>query len=164
MRILYCYTRPHPRSVASVEAFAGPHVEYVGVLGDLMGYWKAVSKRWVGQEALAVIEHDIEIHEGVMPGFLECKQPWCAFAYEISAPGNWTARALGCTRYSAEAQRAAPADVIEAVPHSCSRCSGKPGCWAHIDGQIAQALEETGLSVHEHRPPVTHWNKAIRTE
>jgi hypothetical protein len=163
MRILYCYTRPHPRSVASIEAFGGPHVEYVGVLGDLLGYWKAIRERWTGAEALMVIEHDIEIHEGTVRSFLECGQPWCAFAYEMSAPGNWTARALGCTRYSAEAQRMAPADVIEAVPHSCSRCDGKPGCWAHLDGQIAEALETAGITVHEHRPPVTHWNKAIRS-
>jgi hypothetical protein len=150
--------------VASLEAFAGPHVEYVGALGDPLAYWNAILERWNGEEALMVIEHDIEIHEGVVPGFRECEQPWCAHAYEITTPGNWTTRALGCTRYSAEAQRIVPPDTILAVAHSCSRCDGKPGCWAHIDGQIAQALEEAGVSVHEHRPPVTHWNKAIRRE
>jgi hypothetical protein len=151
MRILCCYTYLHPRTEWSLYHYA-PKAEMVGVVWDGFRYAREIAARWDGTEDLVTVEHDIEIHEDVIAQFSRCREPWCTFPYLIM-PGRLLDDGLGCARFTADAQRAVPFSELDAIPASCGRCEGKPGCWAHLDTRIAQAMAAHGVKVHVHGPP-----------
>src|SRR5215469_3613831 len=111
-----------------------------------------------GGDDLAVVEHDIEIHAGVLPAFASCPEPWCVFPYEVTGRGTWLDWGLGCTRFRLAAQRAVPVAAIEAQPGSCPECSlpAVPGCWRHLDQKIFAAMTAAGIGRCVHWPAVTH--------
>jgi hypothetical protein len=120
-------------------------------------YWQEIGKRWDGSDDLLIIEHDTEIHDQVVPQFLECPEPWCVFAYEYGPkwPGHLIDNALGCTKFSAELQDTYPTDRIAA---EVSAMDGMPPVpfWHSCDLYIRRTLTRGGLKPHQHRPLVTH--------
>lgn len=154
MRVLCCYTSLHPASRASLAAHA-PGAELADVSGDPFGYWREISARWDGSQDLITVEHDIEIHAGVLDGFSACPEPWCVYPYPVFGD-RWLDFGLGCTRFAVAAQQAAGVAAIEAMPGECELCGGAPGCWRHADCRIALAMHAAGIRRHVHWPAVTH--------
>lgn len=185
MRILCCYATLHPATADALSRFA-PDAELVDVAGDDGDYWRAIMSRWTGEDDLLIVEHDIEIHAGVLPQLEACREPWCVFPYPLN--GYMADRCLGCTRFSATLQRQVTPEQIQAgrrtwlvaadsapvthigditggvtVTSVPCRC-GDPGmvpCWRHIDELIWRALAgpvklAAPFRPHVHAPPVTH--------
>jgi hypothetical protein len=74
---------------------------------------------WTGEDDLVIIEQDIEIHGDVLASFASCRQHWCAYSYFLRV-GETTcplAESLGCTKFSAELQRACPPELIADKHH-----------------------------------------------
>ncbi len=164
---VFCaFTSLHPAAATALAQYA-PETEFADVAGDDFAYWREIGKRWDGTSALILVEHDIEIHAGVLSAFSDCASPWCVFPYEISQRGMWLDRGLGCTRFTAECQKLVTTTEIQQVYGACHTCdpaqtgANLPGCWRHIDGKIAAALESRGLRACVHEPPVTHHNQNI---
>ena len=170
MRVLCAYSNLRPRTRKALEQYA-PQADFVDVSGDDLAYWRAICERWTGEDDLLVVEHDIEIHDQVIPEFEACGEPWCSFAYKLWEPDVWCYNALGCTKFSAALQREvstgeiqqiqaqwlAPSlnaagdveynpEIMPATADAQCRCGGKgsPPCWRHIDMKIADTLEGRG--------------------
>jgi hypothetical protein len=150
---------------------------------DSQGYWRQFARRWESGGDLIVIEQDIGIHEGVIPEFSACPEPWCAF--QVNIAGGLSARGLGCTKFSQEIRgKVTVQDIMCPVPHlDDSRCGGvycgawSPGmsachnrhrgcrdcgsfCHRHLDGPVCDALKLIGGldEPHVHYPPVRHFH------
>jgi len=155
MQILSCYTSVCPPARWAMAAHA-PEAQTVDVRNSPFAYWHEISKRWGQGTDLVTIEHDIEIHENVMPTFRSCTGLWCVFPYEIHERGQWLDFGMGCTRFRAEAQTLVSTETISSKPGSCFICKGEPGCWMHIDCKIYWAMTEAGIERCVHWPEVTH--------
>lgn len=139
--VLCCYTTLHPKTAASLP----PAAHLVDVSGDPYGYWHEIDARWSGESDLLVVEHDIELHAGVIPGVARCSSGWCTYPYRGRPDhGNIETMALGCTRFSAALQRRVPFPQRQQ--------------WWSLGGQIALTLVDgCGLAPCVHEPPVAHW-------
>src|SRR6266516_3894602 len=106
MRIACFYTELHPVCVAALPT--GTELVWTGDGDD--HYWNELTKRWDGHDDLLIIEHDIEIHDDVIPQLQACPSAWCTFPYEYGPrwPGHTITDALGCTRFTAQLQRDHP--------------------------------------------------------
>ena len=168
------YTRVHPRTRAAL-ARCSRHTVYRQLAGDL-GYVELLSRLWAACEALVIVEHDIEIHEQVLPGFEECPEPWCTFPFGRLLPGphsRWDGAgwgpgiplleaSLGCVRWSAALMEAEPDLMTEVAAFSVD---GKPpGHWQSLDCAIAVILRQRGYAVHVHHPEVLHHHYLERWE
>jgi hypothetical protein len=138
-----------------------PGAQFVGTAADDFAYWDEIAARWGRGEDLMIVEHDVEVHDQVLPQFRECSGVWCSFPYEILAAGHWLESGTGCVRFTAAVQDLVSAAEIAAVSASCGRCQGQPGCWAHIDVRIALAMAAHDVQVHAHAPPVSHWKQGL---
>ena len=147
MRVLCCYTDLHPDTARALSRYA-PQAEFAGVSGDQFAYWHQIRARWDGADDLVVVEHDVEIHAGVIDGFAGCDQPWCVFPYVIGPHGELCEVGLGCTRFSAALQQQVTVDEVT------RRVGEYP--WSHVDDRISGLLIDLGISNHIHHPPVTH--------
>lgn len=123
-----------------MQRFA-PDAQFVSLRGDgdtaygaLLAYW------WLSRESFVVVEHDIAIHDTVLPQFEECQQPWCTFPY--SGGHELLTNGLGCARF-AGSFTSAHRDVADALTASP---------WWCLDTVIAEALG----APHVHQPPVSH--------
>ena len=117
-------------------------------------YQSLMEAEWQRPGDLVVIEHDIGIHAGVMPGFRDCPEPWCGHPYAI---GEQLLVCLGCTRFRAELKTAVPDlfTMIDALPFD-----GAPARdWRRMDVRLAAVLNMAGYKVHRHDPPVTHYHE-----
>jgi hypothetical protein len=162
--IVVPYTRLHPRTRAAL-----PEADFVRLdRNDPRSYWKFLATLWPLTRPLLIVEHDVEIHEEVLPGFDSCPEPWCTFPFARSLPGphsSWTGsewgpgialltKSLGCVRFSAELLSSEPDLIDELGDRSLG---GMPaGHWKRLDDGIAVLLEERGYNVHVHAPEVTH--------
>ena len=159
-RILCCYTRGDPvndgrfhvhnsrtEAMDSIRAHA-PQADLIDVTGDDLAYWREIRARWDGTDDLVIVEHDIQIGPDTIGSLVSCDKPWCVFAYDIFGVKRIT-NALGCTRFSAELQRAVPLELVEKRFEVCGNCDGK-GCWWHIDAALADELENAGFASHVH--------------
>jgi hypothetical protein len=155
MTVLCCYTSLHPATRRALSEHA-PGAELADVTGDRFAYWREIAARWNGTDDLVTVEHDIEIHAGVLPGFEACPGLWCVYPYEIHQRGTWLDFGLGCTRFRAQAQRLVSGQAIQGKPGTCENCQGAPGCWTHLDCKIYWAMTEGGLERCVHWPAVTH--------
>lgn len=161
LRVLCCYTdlRPGTRAALAVHA---PAAELVDVSGDPFAYSAQLTSRWDGTAALVVVEHDIVIHDAVMPAFAACPEPWCLYPYWLRPGGPWLAHGLGCARFTAAVQRLVPAaELLAPRSAGCEVCAWagspvRPGCWRHVDACVAWALDAAGVRPHVHQPGVGH--------
>jgi hypothetical protein len=148
VRVLCAYA-PSLATTLSLERYA-PSAEYVDVGGDEYAYSRVLGERWDGAEDLVVVEHDIELHAAVIPVFDVCSEPWCAFPYRMNVNTPPKCVALGCARFTAEAQRAVPFADVLAQPVTVN------GSWRYLDTAVAQAFAKAGIECHVHQPPVRH--------
>jgi hypothetical protein len=154
MIVLCCYTAIKLATLDALEKYSFDNVHYVCVEDDPFGYWREIKARWNGKEDLVVVEQDVEIHDTVLTDFMECKEPWCCFSYQIFGQRNCSV-GLGCTKFSAQLQQEISLDVLTERFARCEFCEGK-GCWWHLDGPILQLLQSKGYNQHIHQPEVTH--------
>jgi hypothetical protein len=165
--VLVPYTRLHPRTGAALERYRD--TTYVQLdPDDDRHYWAVLAEWWDRGEAFVIVEHDIEIHGGVLGEFEACPEPWCTFPYARLLCGphsSWSVEAwgpgiplldksLGCTRFSAELVRA-EWDLLDRLGE-WSIGGSPPGHWKRLDDGSAVLLHERGYQVHVHHPEVTH--------
>lgn len=174
MNILFCHAgKPHPKALAAAKKYA-PGVKIMDTSGSDFAYWEAIAEHWKGEEDLVLIEQDIEINPYVIASFDTCEHDWCSYRY--SAPGvfNWSlAESLGCTKFSANAQRLVPADDIAGSTLTIWAGHKIPShgriVWDRIDWRISTHLKASQFAVHVHgnvkhyHPyPATHVNKIVQ--
>jgi hypothetical protein len=117
-------------------------------------YQTLLEAEWQRPGDLVVIEHDIGIHAGVMPGFDACPEPWCGHAYNIAGRDLVC---LGCTRFKASLKAAVP-DLftrIDALPFD----GLNPRDWRRLDVRLAGVLQCLGYAPHTHTPTVEHYHE-----
>lgn len=142
MRVCCFHYDLHPDTAAALP----PGAELVPTPDDY-DYWRELARRWDGSDDLVVIEHDIVIHDQVIPQFAACGSPWCTFPY-FYGPDHDPSRVVyetpGCAKFSADCQRRFPLPPVSAP-------------WPQVDGILCNLLRvENGLSACQHRPWVTH--------
>lgn len=135
----------HPRCEQALARYA-PEAEmfYLGNRPD--AYHDLLVELWAADEAFLLVEHDIEIHERVVPEMEACSEPWCTWPYGIGWPPRPVDSALGCTRFSA--------DLITAVPDLMSSLPVRD--WRRQDCEINPRLRREGFAPHVHVPEVKH--------
>jgi hypothetical protein len=121
---------------------------------DDAAYWALLADAWRRPGDLAIVEHDIGIHDGVMPGFEACREPWCGHPYLI---GVQLLICLGCTRFTAELKAAEP-DLLDVVGEDAT--AGMPAKnWRRLDVRILDEMRRRGYAQHRHDPPVAHYHQ-----
>ena len=116
-------------------------------------YQSLLEREWAAPGDLVIVEHDIGIHSGVLPGFADCREPWCGHAYPI---GEQLLVCLGCTRFREELKTSVP-DLftrIDALPYDGSPARD----WRRMDVRLAGVLRGLGYEPHTHNPPVEHYH------
>lgn len=157
--ILIPYTRLHAATARLANQHARGHLKVRIAPGDDAAYWRLLAESWnaTGTD-LVIIEQDIGISAGVLPGFANCRRPWCGHPYDI---GGRLLICLGCTRFTVELQRAEP-DLLEAVGEIGN--DGLPAKdWRRLDVRLADELERRGYARHRHDPPVHHYHRYAHT-
>lgn len=152
MRVV-CPYRPtvHYLTRDSLTAHA-PWVEYLQVSDSPEGYWTILAGLWAAAETFTVIEHDVELHSEVIPGFIECPELWCVFPY-LGPPGSKLTfdSALGCVRFRRELMIEHP-DALPGMMH----LQAPHRDWRRLDSSIAHELRQRGYTAHVHEPAVRH--------
>jgi hypothetical protein len=136
----------HPLTEQSLAKYApDAEMHYVGTRHD--AYRELLEEVWRDGESFLVVEHDIELSEGLVEGFAACSEPWCAAKYVVgSDPNGFIETSLGCTRFSAE--------LLAAVPNAISGLPVRD--WRRIDCELSPRLRGAGYAPHVHSPPVRH--------
>lgn len=161
MRIVCPYAGPvRPAVQDAIRRFA-PTTAFVEMNG-LFGYAELFLRNWTGQDDFVIIEHDIVIHESVVPSFLGCPEMWCTYSYPALGGRLEASRSLGCTKFSAELQRMIhPSEFIFAdnrTDWALCECRGA-GCWRELDVRLDRALSKRyAFDVHVHGR-VTHMHE-----
>jgi hypothetical protein len=154
VRVLCCYTDLRPETKAALP----PGTELAWTGADDFAYWREITARWDGTDALVIVEHDIEIHEQVIGQFAACPAPWCTFPYFYGPdrdPSRVMYQALGCAKFSAQCQRDFPAGQIAASVSARDGTPPRPP-WHSCDTYICRALLHAGIATCLHEPWVTH--------
>jgi hypothetical protein len=144
VRVVCPYTSLHPLAEQALADYA-PLADCLE-LHEADDYYKLLCELWAAGEAFLVVEHDIEIHEGVLPALETCPEPWCLYGYGGPTPEHLFIGSLGCTRFSAALLTAVPA-LMTALPVRH---------WQRLDCEILPALRTAGFEPHVHEPPVLH--------
>lgn len=160
LRVVVPHTEMHPLTDRALHRWA-PSAERIDVSTSETAYWELLAGLWAAGEPFAVIEHDIEIHEHVIPSFVDCPQPWCVFPYvwrwgftpspALSDVEGLLTQALGCTRFGAACLKAHP-DLLDHM----GRRETTRSDWAHLDILLACQLRARGYTPHAHLPEVRH--------
>jgi hypothetical protein len=153
VRVIVPHTRLDERTVALLDAHAPG---WAGIELDPArpdAYQALLAAEWDRPGDLMLVEHDIGIHAGVVPGFEDCPELWCGHAYPI---GEQMLVCLGCTRFRHE--------LKQAVPDLCNRIDSLPfdgspaRDWRRMDVRLAGVLQGLGYAPHTHNPPVEHYH------
>ena len=153
--ILLPYTRLHPATARLANRHAEGYIRVRLDPADMAAYWKLLAAAWMEPGELVIVEHDIGVHAGVIPGFAACPEPWCGFPYPLDR-GVMLA-CLGCTRFSAGLKAAEP-DLLEVTGKVTG--DGLPAKdWRRLDVRIGDELKRRGYVMHVHEPPVKHFHK-----
>lgn len=154
MRVVVPYVgaSPHPATLASVAAHSADVELHRIDETDGQGYWRLLDELWRGPSDLVIVEHDVELHEDVLPSFERCSRPWCTFPYRIfnerqQREGTAT-MALGCVRFRGWLRRR---DV-----ELWQRFERRH--WQRLDAELATRLHLDPFTTTAcvHAPPVTH--------
>jgi hypothetical protein len=137
-----------------------PQAERVDVSGDGQAYWRLLCELWAAGKDVAIVEHDVELHHGVLPQFSACPEPWCLFAHEVWLPpervGASPRRAaaffpfqLQCTRFRAPLLRK-HSDIVSRLQGACRH-------WMGLDVHIGVELQRRGVpGPHVHQRAIRH--------
>lgn len=154
--ILLPYTRLHPATARLANRHAPGHVRVRLDPADREAYWRLLAQAWGEPGDLAVIEHDIGVHAGVIPAFAGCPEPWCGFPYQL-ARGIGVRACLGCTRFAGRLKAAGP-DLLDVVGDVTG--DGLPRRdWRRLDVRIGDELTRRGYALHVHEPQVAHYHR-----
>lgn len=154
MKIVVPYVDLRDETVEALSAHAGGHdIHYVDVSDSDAAMWETWQWVWEAREDVLWVEHDIEIHEHVIPQVSECPEPWCTFAYPYAFGNSDPYHGTGCVRVRAELMRAVP-DLWRRVaarsgPHHPEKH------WCSLDGFMQIELSPNYVQ-HKHDPPVGH--------
>lgn len=155
MKIVVPHT-PTGLAAETVEALhahaAGHDIHYVDVSDhdeQLYELWLAL---WAACEDVVVVEHDIEIHAGVLEGFAACPNPWCSFGYRYAHFGVY--HGTGCVRIRSTLMTATPNLIKNVSLHQNQQ--HPPRHWCSLDAFMQHELGERGFEQCRHEPPVTH--------
>ncbi len=162
LRVIVPWTRLHDATIRSLNKHA-PHYERVELdASDDDAYWRLLCELWSAAEPFVLVEHDMEIHAGVIETFESCRRDWCVFPYEgpphPMAPRNRVFRcALGCVRFRPPVMHAHP-NLIQSLAEGQTLIFGRYANtdWNRLDSQIASLLFQRGVRACEHEPWVTH--------
>jgi len=127
---------PHPLTVAALDRYAPGWEQVPLAVDDVFAYCEALRRLWTAGEDFVLIEHDIEIHAGVLPSFDSCPRPWCGHGY---ARASAWAGANGCTRFRSSALTGG------FVP---------PTPWWAVATAVGELLVVAGHRLHLHDPMV----------
>lgn len=153
MRVIIPFTRLDPRTARLADEHLPGHHRVRITAGDDTGYWRVLLGEWRRTGGLLVVEHDIGVHEDVLPQTAVCPRHWCAFPYQVAGTVQ---PALGCTRFSA-ALKATEPDLLDVVGQVSG--DGLPaGDWRRLDVRLAAELQARGYRMHVHSPPVRHFH------
>lgn len=153
--ILVPYTRLHPATSRLLNRHAPSHWRVRLDPADMSAYWSLLDAVWREPGDLVIVEHDIGISAGVVPGFTACPRPWCAHAYPLD--GGVVLACLGCTRFTA-ALKAAEPDLLDVVGEVTG--DGLPARdWRRLDVRILDELRKRGYERHQHEPSVKHYHR-----
>lgn len=143
MKVLAPFVRMDYRTAIALGRYIPEdRLETIYTGADDYAYWHAVYSRWTGEQDLMIVEHDIEIHEGVYESLRDCPEPWCSFSYK-AAPLDGVkctdlSTGFGCAKFSAEAQR-----LTKDFPKS-------PQVWDIIDRETIRLMGAIGMQPHVH--------------
>lgn len=152
--VLVPYTRLHPAAARLLNRHAPGHRREKIDPADYEAYWRLLAHWWREPGDLVVVEHDIGLHAGVLPGFETCVRSWCAHPYRLHRE---TRACLGATRFTAALKYVQP-DLLDAVgADTCGEAPAK--VWWRLDVRIEAELQRRGYRVHEHQPPVAHYHR-----
>lgn len=145
----------HPLTRSALERFT-PACEYVALGSNPTAYWSLLDRLWPQRESFVLVEHDVEIHEGVLRALTYCPKPWCVFPYAGPAnygPGGGVLfdQALGCTRFRSS--------LLVTSPGVISGIDAKSHDWRGLDARVAGALRSLGHRPHVHWPEVLHHHR-----
>lgn len=154
MRVVCPFT-PGKRSLLTVGALArfAPDALYVNVAANPSAYWELLAELWRDGENFVIVEHDVEIHEGVIAGFKACREPWCLYPYFGPTLFDVMTRSLGCTRFSSRLIETRP-DLMDQVGGHTDNLAQKD--WRRLDTLVCHYLGLAGHEPHVHEPPVLH--------
>lgn len=152
--VLVPYTRLHPATARLLNRHAPGHRRVRLDPADVTAYWALLAEQWRTPGDLLIVEQDIGIHAGVVPGLTACREPWCGHPYPI---GEQLLVCLGCTRFTAELKAAEP-DLLDVVGEDGT--GGLPARhWQRLDVRILDELRHRGYWQHRHDPPVRHYHR-----
>lgn len=118
-------------------------------------YWQLLANLWSAAEDFVLVEQDIVPHDGVLPAFSDCREPWCTFAYPYDKFGLY--HGSGCVRYRHALMRLEP-DLIERVAETNGGDLHPSKHWCTLDAFTQMHLTSRGYQQHHHEPPVEHLN------
>jgi hypothetical protein len=153
LRVVCPYTNLRKETREALERYA-PQVEFVDVSSDEQALWRLWKEVWADCQDTVFVEHDIVIHEGVIPAFENCKDVWCTFAYPYAFGNNDPYHGTGCVRFRAELMADFP-DLWDIV----GKMSGPhhpPGHWCSLDGYSQVTLWAAEYHSHQHDPACKH--------
>lgn len=155
MKIVVPFTNLRDETVEALHRHAAGHdVHYVHVGDRDEQMWEMWRDLWAAGEDVVVVEHDIVIHERVLPEFEACPEQWCTFGYPYAFGNANPYHGTGCVRFRSE--------LIAAVPDLWDRVAVREGPhhpykhWCSLDGFSQLELWPLGYSNHRHEPPVGH--------
>lgn len=155
MTVLVPYTRLHPATSRLLNRHAPSRWQVRLDPADMSAYWSLLAAVWREPGDLTVIEHDIGIHAGVIPGFAACPEPWCGFPYALDR--GVLLACLGCTRFTGQLKAAEP-DLLDVAGEVTG--DGLPARdWRRLDVRVSDELRKRGYSMHVHSPSVRHYHK-----
>lgn len=146
IRTRYFWTKEFPEAVEALPKGA----KKVWVGEDRFSYWKALKAEWTGKSDLLIVEHDIVLHDDVLPQLQDCEKDWCTFPYHSVVSSLLLSGSLGCTRFSANMQRAFPDFPERSHWESCAVE------WQSLDGFLWRYFTLRGWWPHSHSPNVEH--------
>jgi hypothetical protein len=151
IRPVFFYYTDHQEPYRAVTKLI-PHAEHVDTGQSSYAYWDELEARWDGSSDLLLIEQHVVIHDQVLPQLEACPNDWCTFPQASNGLAFW----LGCTRFSARLQQAAPAaEIRKRARRKCPHC-GAPH-HAFIDGPIWDTIMPLGFAAPcVHQPAVEH--------
>lgn len=152
MRFVVPYTLSPTQTVAALTRARARAIEIVYVGGARSDYHRLLAALWDAGRTFAVVEHDIEIHEEVVPTFESCAHDWCLYPYPRHLlPETLLTENLGCTRFGEKLLTSEP-DLIQRA----GEFPEKPMDWSRLDDAIRLELRRRGYAPVLHGPPVRH--------
>jgi len=153
VRLIVPYTSLRAETAAALTASGFPFEEIAVDGGG--GYHRLLSGLWEAGEAFAIVEQDIVVGPGTLPGLAACPRDWCSFGYPYMSGENY--HGLGCVRFSAALLGRVP-DAMERVGAMSDATHG-PGHWCRLDAWLSLTLAASGEKRCEHLPPVRHLHR-----